>query len=79
MTGDAPIEGRCGDCGAVTDTLPCPFCAVVHVTPRDDLIDHEAIGQSCPCGATAEVVKREDGSVGWVIVHHSLDGRERDE
>lgn len=27
----------------------------------------------------AEAVKRDDGSVGWVVSHHSLDGRERSE
>lgn len=50
----------------------------VHVTPSCDQIEH-ILDDSCPCGPTSEPVKREDGSVGWVITHHSLDGRERDE
>lgn len=48
-----------------------------HVYPVDDLIEHLTdAGAFCPCGPTFEPVKREDGSVGWVLTHHSLDGRE---
>lgn len=54
-----------------------------HVVPVDDLIEHETemtsdhlLDRRCPCGPTPEAVKRDDGSVGWVIRHHSLDGRE---
>lgn len=52
---------------------------VVHVLPVGDLIEHEDVGDDCPCGPTTEPVKRDDGSIGWVVVHHSLDGRERGE
>jgi hypothetical protein len=65
------IEGRCGTCDVVTDTLPCPFCT----RAGGDLIEHE-VSEDCVCGPTPQPVKRDDGSVGWVIVHHSLDGRE---
>ena len=47
-----------------------------HVTPVADIVDHDTGGGDCVCGPRAEVVKRDDGSVAWVIVHHSLDGRE---
>lgn len=50
--------------------------SAVHVLPRNDLIEHVDVGDDCPCGPTTEPVKRDDGSVGWVVVHHSLDGRE---
>lgn len=53
--------------------------STVHVLPVNDLIEHDDEGDGCPCGPTSEAVFREDGSNGWVIVHHSLDGRERDE
>ncbi|TYP82049.1 hypothetical protein [Blastococcus xanthinilyticus] len=46
-----------------------------HVVPRGDLIEHETT-EFCACGPRSEPVKREDGSMGWVVVHHSLDGRE---
>lgn len=46
-----------------------------HVVPRNDLIDHELTG-ACPCGPQDQSVIRDDGSVGWLTVHHSLDGRE---
>ena len=46
----------------------------VHVIPIGDLIVHDAEGDDCVCGPGSEFV---DGGV--VIVHHSLDGRERDE
>lgn len=52
---------------------------VVHVLPVNDLIEHDAIGDECPCGPTTEPAPREDGSMGWVVVHHSLDGRELQE
>jgi hypothetical protein len=47
----------------------------VHVSPRGDLVTHEA--RECVCGPTCEPVKCEDGSLGWLYVHHSLDGREK--
>lgn len=30
----------------------------------------------CPCGPRVEAVMRDDGSNGWLYIHHSLDGRE---
>ena len=50
----------------------------VHVLPADDLVEHE-LGPRCACGPRDEPVVRQDGSIGWVTVHHSLDGRERNE
>lgn len=47
-----------------------------HVYPIDDLIDHDTVGDECVCVPRIEPVEREDGSFGWVVVHHSLDGRE---
>lgn len=46
----------------------------VHVMPVADLIEHE--WQDCPCHPGVEPVPRDDGSMGWLITHHSLDGRE---
>lgn len=51
----------------------------VHVLPANDLIEHAAVGDDCVCGPTIEPVEAEDGSIGWVVTHHSLDGRERTE
>ncbi|WP_174545597.1 hypothetical protein [Nocardiopsis dassonvillei] len=50
----------------------------LHVVPLDDLIEHDSstTDASCVCGPTTKPIKREDGSVGWVITHSSLDGRE---
>lgn len=50
-----------------------------HVYPIRDHIEHITEGDECPCGPTPEPVKREDGSVAWIVVHHSLDGREATE
>jgi hypothetical protein len=47
----------------------------VHVVPTGDLIEHE-VGDGCVCVPRLEPVPRPDGSVGWLLVHHSLDGRE---
>lgn len=47
----------------------------IHVMPNGDLIEHSD-SDDCLCGPTADPVARDDGSYGWVHVHHSLDGRE---
>lgn len=49
----------------------------VHVIPDNDAVHHTE--HACPCGPSDEPVKRDDGSVGWLTVHHSLDGREASE
>lgn len=51
----------------------------VHCFPVADLIVHDTDGDDCVCGPTAQQVGRDDGSTGWVMVHHSLDGREATE
>jgi len=54
----------------VNDTL--------HVSPVNDLVDHDTQTDQadCVCGPEVEPVERDDGSFGYLIVHHSLDGRE---
>lgn len=61
---------------------------VVHVSPRDDLIEHDTCSfGACVCGPDAQPVRvgflTDSGvsvrHVGWAIVHHSLDGRELQE
>lgn len=47
-----------------------------HVYPVDDLIEHDTSGGECVCGPEVQPVERDDGSVAFVIAHHSLDGRE---
>jgi len=51
----------------------------VHVTPVDDLLEHDTDDGDCICGPDIETVFREDGSNGWLVIHHSLDGREQHE
>lgn len=51
----------------------------VHTIPVDDLIEHDTSGEPCVCGPRVEAAFREDGSNGWLVVHHSLDGREQHE
>lgn len=51
----------------------------VHTYPTGDLIAHETGGDDCPCGPATEPVERSDGSIGWHVIHHSLDGRENSE
>lgn len=53
----------------------------LHVTPRDDLIEHDCTteGLTCICGPRVEHCTYDDAPDGWLIVHNSLDGRERDE
>lgn len=49
--------------------------ADIHVIPRADLIEHTTT-DDCVCGPLDQSVIRDDGSIGWVAVHRSLDGRE---
>jgi len=46
----------------------------IHVMPMQDLVEHA--DDDCVCGPTTHPVSRNDGSYGWVVIHHSLDGRE---
>lgn len=47
-----------------------------HVYPVRDLLPHDTETDGCWCGPTTEPVMRSDGSNGWLVTHHSLDGRE---
>jgi hypothetical protein len=50
----------------------------LHVTPVGDLVEHDTrVDGECACGPTDQPVKHDDGSISWIAVHHSLDGRER--
>lgn len=51
----------------------------VHVYPINDVVIHDLVGTDCICGPETEPVPRDDGSMGWLITHHSLDGREKHE
>ena len=47
-------------------------------TSDDDLIRHERC-DTCPCGPDVQLVRRDGEPDAWLVVHHSLDGRERSE
>lgn len=51
----------------------------LHVVPTGDLIEHDTSTDQpdCLCGPRIELVSRPGRSDGWLIVHSSLDGRER--
>lgn len=53
--------------------VPVPM-PTVHVLPVDDLVEHQD-ADTCVCGPTTEPVPAEDGYIGWLVVHHALDGR----
>lgn len=46
----------------------------LHVMPFADLVEHDPT-EDCICGTRTEPVYRADGSNGWLVVHHALDGR----
>lgn len=49
----------------------------LHVMPIGDQVEHTP-DDDCACGPTATPVEAGDGSIGWLMVHHSLDaGRSR--
>ncbi|MFD4830147.1 hypothetical protein ACFWPV_09870 [Streptomyces uncialis] len=49
--------------------------ADLHVTPAGDRIAHDTRGE-CVCGPTQTPVPTDDGTVRFLAVHHSPDGRE---
>ncbi|MGW1154447.1 hypothetical protein ACWD45_24585 [Streptomyces rubiginosohelvolus] len=53
------------------------MAATVHVTPLNDLIEHDTDSEepSCVCGPQTVPVE-VGGLVAWAYVHASLDGRE---
>ena len=48
----------------------------LHVVPIGDLVEHVS-DDDCLCGPTAKPIKADDGSVQWIMIHHSLDDREQ--
>lgn len=51
---------------------------MLHVVPVGDAVQHVS-DDDCVCGPTVKPIKAEDGSIQWLMIHHSLDGRELDE
>lgn len=51
---------------------------MLHVVPLGDAVEHEA-DDDCVCGPTLKPVAGADGSLVWLMIHHSLDGRETGE
>lgn len=51
----------------------------LHVTPIGDLVDHDTsiTEPDCACGPEVKPATHDEGSGGWLLVHHSLDGREQ--
>ncbi len=51
-----------------------------HVWPNDDAVEHdtETTDPTCVCGPKVELVTTDAGDH-WMILHHSLDGREQHE
>lgn len=47
----------------------------IHVYPENDLIEHDVETPRCLCGPRLEIQPSGD----QIYVHHSLDGRERNE
>lgn len=50
----------------------------LHIIPVNDLIDHPS-ADDCVCGPENRPVEMDDGSYGWLHVHHALNGREQQE
>ena len=50
-----------------------------HVYPLGDLVEHDTDGDDCVCGPEIEAVETDDGGINWLVIHHSLDGREHHE
>lgn len=78
------VQGRRVTGGWCAPALPQPGVRpvanhLVHVVPHNDLISHTTDHGDCLCGPTTRPEPQPDGSVSWILVHHSLDGREHHE
>ena len=53
------------------------------VVPLNDVVAHDNAGEDaderCVCGPTWDPVEQTGGGIGWILTHHSLDGREATE
>ncbi len=56
-------------------TVYVPDLDSVHVAPSPDVIDH-LLTADCSCIPACEPMERTDGTVGWLYVHNSGDGRD---
>ena len=72
---------RCNCPGHAADPEDGPPSNTRHVHPADDGIEHDTSTSEpdCLCGPEVRPAPGADGSMGWLIVHHSLDGREQAE
>ncbi|AHN84024.1 hypothetical protein GJ25_gp013 [Mycobacterium phage Hawkeye] len=51
-----------------------PANMVVHVTPNNDLIEHEE-SPDCSCKPDLELIERKDDHFGQMYSHNAIDGR----
>lgn len=64
----------------MTDYFEMPLVGTPHVVPCADLVEHNTnTEEGCICGPDQIPIERPDGSMGWYVLHHSLDGREAGE
>lgn len=51
----------------------------LHVTPLHDQVGHDpnSAEPDCVCGPEVRPAAQEGGSVDWLLVYYSLDGREQ--
>lgn len=53
----------------ITDYFPDVDTA--YVRPIKDAVDH-TMSDDCVCGPAIEPLQRDDGTVCWLVTHHSL-------
>lgn len=63
------------------DFTPGEDADTLHIYPLNDLVAHDTSADEpdCVCGPETRPAPRDDGSMGWLVMHHSLDGREANE
>jgi hypothetical protein len=74
-------QSRIGPVGAAVNRRR-KRCRTGDPTPKgpvNDLVEHDTDGGDCVCGPETQPVQRDGGGIAYVIVHHSLDGREQAE
>ena len=55
--------------------------STLHITLIGGLVDHDTgtAEPDCVCGPEVRPVTQDDGPMSWLLVHHSIDGREQAE
>jgi hypothetical protein len=45
---------------------------IVHIDAQADVVAHDTDSLGCTCGPTVRPFRRDDGTLGWHVIHYHL-------